>query len=81
MTSKINHFHPNSRVISTYGHRSLTLDSGLRRNFLWIFASANLSSIIGIDFLAHLTVFLDVRNKILFDATTSLTITCNEAKD
>lgn len=65
----------NGSNIATYGHRSLTLDLGLRRNFQWLFIVADVTKpIIGHDFLHHFGLIVDVRRRLLRDDVTSLAI-------
>ena len=52
----------------------MTLNLGLRRDFVWIFVVADVSKpIIGADFLAHFGLLVDMRNRRLLDQTTLLT--------
>ena len=63
----------NGSQISTYGTRSLTLNLGLRRQFRWIFIIADVKHpILGVDFLQHHGLLVDVRSKNLIDANTTL---------
>lgn len=63
----------NGTVISTYGDLTLTLNIGLRRDFTWRFVIADVSRpIIGVDFLAHFGLLVDVKNRRLRDQTTKL---------
>ena len=65
----------NGTVIRTYGHRSVTLNLGLRRVFKWVFVIADVQqNILGADFLYHFGILVDVRNKQLIDNTTSLRV-------
>ena len=63
----------NNTSISTYGSRSLTLNLGLRRTFRWVFVVADVThAILGIDFLQHYSLMVDLRQRRLVDAVTSL---------
>lgn len=65
----------NNTSIATYGKRSLTLSFGLRRTFRWIFIIADVQDpIIGVDFLRHFQLGIDVTNKQLTDAVTNLVV-------
>src|SRR5436190_13940237 len=64
----------NGSAIATYGTIILTLNLGLRRDFSWRFVIADVSKpIIGVDFLGHFNLLVDVRNQKLIDSTTHLT--------
>ena len=61
----------NNSTIHTYGFIQLTLDLGLRRDFVWQFIIADVSSpIIGSDFLAHYNLLPDCRALRLIDNET-----------
>ena len=63
----------NNTSICTYGSRSLTLNLGLRRTFRWVFVVADVThAILGIDFLQHYSLMVDLRQRRLVDAVTSL---------
>ncbi|CAK1583786.1 unnamed protein product [Parnassius mnemosyne] len=63
----------NGTPINTYGYVELNLNLGLRRDFVWRFTVADVTkAIIGVDFLSHFNLIVDVRNKLLIDATTKL---------
>ncbi|XP_017796720.1 PREDICTED: uncharacterized protein LOC108578232 [Habropoda laboriosa] len=65
----------NGTEISTYGTVTLTLDLGLRRAFTWRFVVAEVSKpIIGVDFLYHFGLLVDIRNQRLMDQVTSLSV-------
>ncbi|XP_033106340.1 uncharacterized protein LOC117108439 [Anneissia japonica] len=65
----------NNSLIATYGHRSITLDLGLRRKSSWIFVIADVSHpIIGADFLRHFVLLDDMTHHRLVDTTTNLSI-------
>ena len=51
----------NNSIITTYGNQLLTLDLGLHRSFRWIFVIADVqTSILGVDFLQHFELLIDV---------------------
>ena len=61
----------NNTSITTYGRRSLALNLGLGREFQWIFIVADVKRpILGIDFLRHYALIVDVRRQQLLDAPT-----------
>ena len=63
----------NGTTIATYGTATLTLNLGLRRDFIWRFVVAKVSKpIIGADFLVHFGLLVDIRNKSLIDSMTAL---------
>ena len=65
----------NGTTIATYGIITLTLNLGLRRAYTWRFVIADVSKpIIGVDFLAHYELLVDVRNHRLLDALTLLAV-------
>ncbi|CAK9799173.1 hypothetical protein ANTPLA_LOCUS1917 [Anthophora plagiata] len=65
----------NGTVISTYGTVTLNLHLGLRREFIWRFVVADVSKpIIGVDFLDHFDLMVDIRNRRLVDRMTALTV-------
>ena len=62
----------NGSQISTYGTRSLTLNLGLRRPFRWLFIIADVKHpILGVDFLQHHGLLVDVRERTLIDTNTT----------
>lgn len=62
----------NGSVINTYGYIQLKLNLGLRRDFLWSFIIADVTKpIIGVDFLSHYKLIVDISNKRLLDGTTN----------
>ncbi|XP_076384436.1 uncharacterized protein LOC143262998 [Megalopta genalis] len=68
-------FAANGSEITTFGTTTLTLDFGLRREFTWRFVVASVSkSIIGVDFLYHYGLLVDIRNRRLIDNITSLSV-------
>lgn len=65
----------NGSTISTYGLRSLTLDLGLRRTFRWIFTVTSVEHpIIGSDFLSFFNLSVYMRNRLLVDESTRLSV-------
>ena len=63
----------NGSPIPTYGTWSITLDLGLRRVFRWIFIVADIQMpILGADFLREYGLLVNLRQRCLLDATTSL---------
>jgi transposase InsO family protein len=67
-------FAANGSPIYTYGPLTLSLDFGLRRDFTWRFIVADVDQpIIGVDFLAHYSLLIDVRRRQLVDNVTTLT--------
>ena len=65
----------NGTQIETYGERSLTLDLGMRKNFLWIFTQANVTTpILGADFLTHFNLSVNMATRTLIDNQTDLSV-------
>ena len=65
----------NDTPIRTYGTRSLTLNLGLRRTFLWVFVIAETTTpILGADFLRHFQLLVDLRHNLLTDTSTNLVV-------
>nr|VZI08365.1 unnamed protein product [Spirometra erinaceieuropaei] len=65
----------NCSSIPTFGSLSLTLNTGLRRSFTWIFVIADVPhAILGSDFLAEFDLLVDCRRARLLDRTTGLFI-------
>lgn len=63
----------NGTKINTYGYVNFILNLGLRRDYAWRFIVADVTrAIIGVDFLSHYGLVVDVRNQRLIDGTTSL---------
>lgn len=63
----------NNTCIATFGLVTLTLDFGLRRTLTWRFIVADVAKpIIGVDFLHHYDLLVDVRRQSLVDQMTSL---------
>ena len=65
----------NSSPIATYGSQLLTLDLGLRRTFRWVFVIADVQTpILGVDFLQHFGLLVNVRHSELSDGITQLRV-------
>jgi len=65
-------FTANGAPIVMYGWHTLTLNLGLRRDFIWRFMVADVQiPIIGVDLLANFNLLVDCRDRIL-DGVTSL---------
>lgn len=63
----------NGSIINTYGYFNIVLNIGLRRDYAWRFIVADVTkAIIGVDFLSHYNLIVDVRNQRLIDNNTSL---------
>lgn len=63
----------NGSRIKTYGEKRLNLDFGLRRVMEWIFVIADVSvPILGVDFLSHFNLLVDVKANKLIDKTTNV---------
>ena len=59
--------------IPTYGWHTLTLNLGLRRDFMWRFVVADVQIlIIGADLLGNFSLLVDCRNNRILDGITSL---------
>ncbi|GFX96361.1 retrovirus-related Pol polyprotein from transposon opus [Trichonephila clavipes] len=72
-TSQQTLFATNSSAINVYGQKALTLNFNLRRDFMWTFLIADVSSpIFGADFLHYFELVPDLRNKCLRDTKTKL---------
>lgn len=64
----------NGTQISTFGTTTLSLDIGLRREFLWRFVVADVTRpIIGADLLSYYGLLIDLRRKSITDEYTKLT--------
>ena len=65
----------NGSSINTYGEKLLTLNIGLRRDFPFVFIVADVQyPIIGADFLRKFKINVDLYNRTLTDAETSLSV-------
>ncbi|GBM74470.1 Retrovirus-related Pol polyprotein from transposon gypsy [Araneus ventricosus] len=63
----------NSSNINVYGQKTLSLNFNLRRDFIWTFLIADVSTpILGADFLHYFELVPDLRNKCLRDTKTKL---------
>ena len=63
----------NNTNIATCGICSLSLNLGLRRTFRWVFIIADVKQpILGVDFLRHFGLLVDVRQNKISDSVTSL---------
>ena len=70
----------NGTPISAYGHRSLTIDLGLRRKFQRVFVVAEVDQpILGADFLHAYHLLVDVRGKRIVDCATNLSTAATTA--
>ncbi|KAA5634984.1 hypothetical protein F3G58_34850, partial [Pseudomonas aeruginosa] len=59
----------NGTVIDTYGYTQLNVNLGSRRNFPWRFVVADVTkAIIGVDFLSHYRLIVDVSQQRLIDS-------------
>ena len=68
-------FHVTNRnsVIATFGEGLLQIDLGLRRSFPSVFTLANtIYSILGVDFLRHFNLLINVKHHRLLDASIQL---------
>ncbi|GFY34525.1 hypothetical protein TNCV_2822111 [Trichonephila clavipes] len=67
----------NGTPIQVYGRKLMSLDLGLRRNFVFPFFICNVSNaIIDTDFLHYFNIKPDLRNRTLFDVSTKLNCHC-----
>ncbi|GFQ84909.1 transposon Ty3-G Gag-Pol polyprotein [Trichonephila clavata] len=63
----------NSSTINVYGQKTLTLNVKLRRDFVWTFLIADVTTpILGVDFLHYFELVPDLRNKCLRDTIIKL---------
>ncbi|GFW81604.1 retrovirus-related Pol polyprotein from transposon 17.6 [Trichonephila clavipes] len=70
-------FAANNTKIPAYGMVRKELNLGLRRPFIWTFIIADVSSIIGADFLKHFNLLIDLKKKkVGGDVETSLFTPC-----
>lgn len=73
-STKINYhlYAANGSTINTYGDVVRTRNLRLRRDLTWRFLVADISQpIIGVDFLSHFNLAIDLRNRQLIDQSTS----------
>ena len=69
----------NKSSIATFGEKSMTIDIGLRRAYIWIFIIAEVPfPIIGADFFSQFSLVVDVKNYKLIDSQTELEISGNK---
>lgn len=67
----------NGTNINTYGAVRKSVNLNLRRDFMWNFIIADVQTpIIGVDFLSHFELLVDVKNNILIDTKTDLRKQC-----
>lgn len=65
----------NGSVLKTYGTKTLTLDLKLRRPFTWTFVVCDVNQpILGVDFLNHYKLVVDINGRCLLDKVTDLTV-------
>ena len=64
----------NKSAIPTFGEKSMTLDIGHCRSYQWTIIADLPLPILGADFLAHFGFKVDVRNLLLIDTTTGLSL-------
>ncbi|XP_032688866.1 uncharacterized protein LOC116852521 [Odontomachus brunneus] len=63
----------NASSIATYGQRTLELDLSLRRVFRWTFIIADVrTAILGVDFLSHFGLSVDLKRRRLTDPLTTI---------
>ena len=66
----------NNTIISTYGHKTLTLDVGLKRPYPFIFTLADVKTpIIGADFLCKYNLSVNLSQRSITDTITNVTRT------
>ena len=69
-------FAANDSIVETCEFETFCLNFGLRREFKWRFVIADVSKpIIGVNFLDHYGIMVDVRNQRLADGCTTLSVT------
>lgn len=67
----------NNSKIKTYGVKTIKLNLGLRREFMWNFMIADVTSpIIGADLLRHYGLLVDLKSRKLLDNVTNLSAVC-----
>ena len=65
----------NNTTINTYGNSKRVVDVGLKRDYPWTFIVADVQQpIIGVDFLIHYILLVDLRSRCLRDMRTGLAI-------
>lgn len=71
----------NGSTIDTYGYLTLNLNLGLRRAFPWRFVVADVTkAIIGVDFLSHYRLIVDVSGQRLTDSLTNISTVASIAE-
>lgn len=71
-------FAANGTPIKVHGQKRIQIDLGLRREFIWTFIVADVTSpIIGADFIAHFDLLIDLKRHRLIDNFTKLQTTCS----
>ena len=71
--SELKLYAANGTPIRTYGEKCITVDLGLRRQFIWPFLVADVTmAILGADFLEHYRLLVDLANRQLRDEQTNL---------
>lgn len=71
-------FAVNGSPIKVFGETNLKINLGLRREFIWRFLIADVtSSIIGADFLRNFDLLIDMKRNQLIDNVTQLKIDCS----
>lgn len=74
-------FAVNNTPIKVFGEAVLKLDLGLRREFVWRFLIADVSSsIIGADFIRNFDLLIDLKRNRLIDNTTKLVTCCTRER-
>lgn len=74
-------FAVNGTPIKVYGQTTLKLNLGLRREFIWNFVIADVSSkIIGADFIRHFDLLIDLKRNRLIDNVTKLVTVCSRER-
>lgn len=72
----------NGTKIETYGVVRQKVNLNLRRDFCWNFIIADVQQpIIGVDFLSHSELLVDVKNNIIIDKKTNLQRQCAKTSD
>lgn len=70
-------FAVNGTPIKVYGQTTLKVNLGLRREFIWNFLIADVTSnIIGADFIRHFDLLIDLKRNRLIDNVTKLVTSC-----
>lgn len=68
----------NGTPIKVFGQQQIQIDLGLRREFLWTFIIADVTSpIIGADFIVHFDLLIDLKRHRLIDNLTKLQSACS----